>query len=109
MSVKFLINDLRNIFLKHYRNVFSSTCKLYVSQTSQYINASPTIIKITAVLPGIIFLLKLNRKHTCCIRTTTRLMEEKNTYHFLHKLVVNGVFQKQSASCDAVLSLVEEH
>lgn len=31
------------------------------------------------------------------------------TYHFLYKQVMNGVFHKQSASSDAVLSLVKEH
>lgn len=31
------------------------------------------------------------------------------TYHFLHKLVMDGLLQKQSAGCDAVLSFVEEH
>lgn len=31
------------------------------------------------------------------------------TYHSLYKQVMNGVFHKQSASSDAVLSLVKEH
>lgn len=32
-----------------------------------------------------------------------------DTYHFLHKLVMYGVFHKQSPSSDAVFSLVEKH
>lgn len=38
-----------------------------------------------------------------------KIQIKKHPYHFFHKLVMNGVFQEQSASCDAVLSLVKEH
>lgn len=33
----------------------------------------------------------------------------KTTYHSFHKQVMDGVFYKKDASCNAVLSLVEEH